>query len=232
MQAYGANSPPVQPPLQNIVAHAGGAVGNHTYTNSRESLDEHYRDGYRAFELDFAWTADGRLVLTHDWAMTSSQFCLAPHTFTYAEFVGGKRCDGLTQMTFNDLRQWMLSHRDAFIVTDTKGSNRRLFAALRASGADVLPQIVVQIYPLSELAEARELHPRAVWLTVYKRGYPAWAIRRVRGVDAIVIPVLQYSRYRDDSLMKQIPWYVHSVSHEKVNQVLRDLPGIYGAYVD
>jgi hypothetical protein len=220
------------PVAERLVAHAGGAVDNRPYTNSRESLDQHYRDGYRIFELDFAWTADDKLVLTHDWSMTSSQFCVAPHTFTFTEFITGKRCDGLTQMTFDDLRQWMLRHPDTLVVTDTKDDNGKLFSALRASGADVLPQMVIQIYSLAELEAARELHPRAVWMTVYKRSYPAWALRRVRGVDAIVIPVTEYKRYFDESLMRRMPWYVHSVGREKASQVLRDLHGIYGVFVD
>ncbi len=217
---------------QPFVAHAGGAVRGLTYTNSREALDESYRSGFRVFELDFEWTSDGKLVLVHDWAMTSSQFCVAPHVFSYAEFTGKRRCDGLTQLVFKDLREWLLSHPDSLVVTDTKNSNDRLFAAIRQSGRDILPQLILQVYRLSELDASRQLRPRAVWFTVYKYGYPAWALRRVEHVDAIVIPIAQYQRYQNPEMMKRCRCYVHSLPHAGAEQALRNMPGVYGAYLD
>src|ERR1039458_4726270 len=71
------------PPVEaRMVAHAGGAVRGETYTNSRDALDQHYAMGYRVFELDFDWTSDGHLVISHDWKLTSSRFGLPPHIFT------------------------------------------------------------------------------------------------------------------------------------------------------
>lgn len=34
------------------IAHAGGGVENYTYTNSLESLNSSYEQGFRFFELD------------------------------------------------------------------------------------------------------------------------------------------------------------------------------------
>ena len=71
------------------------------------------------------------------------------------------------------------------------------FHYLAAYGAAILPRVIVQIYRLGELDEARALHPRAAWLTAYKWSYPAWAMKRIVGVDAFVVPVGDYGRYRD-----------------------------------
>jgi hypothetical protein len=78
----------------------------------------------------------------------------------------------------------------------------------------------------------RGLHPRAVWLSVYKCAYPAWALARIHGVDAFVIPVEWYRRYDRPSLMQSMPFYVHSVAANKVDETFRKLRGIYGIYVD
>lgn len=215
-----------------LVAHAGGAVRGLTYTNSREALDEHYAEGYRVFELDFHWTSDGSLVVVHDWAEISAQFGTKPHVFSYDEFESATRRDGLHQLTFEDLRKWLRTHRDAFVVTDTKDSNTRFLLYLQANGGDIRSQLIVQIYRMSELQAARELGPRAVWLTVYKYAYPAWALSRISGVDAIVIPVAFYDRYRNPMLMERVHFYVHAVPSQSVDETFRRMPAIYGIYVD
>lgn len=223
---------PFDPVEARLVAHAGGAVRGLTYTNSREALDMNYAAGYRVFELDFHWTTDGRLVLVHDWSGTSAQFGVKPHVFSYAEFAGLRRRDGFHQLTFEDLRRWLHAHRDALVVTDTKDSNPRLIGYLGAYGADVMRQLVIQIYRSSELEEARAVGPRAVWFTVYRYAYPAWALDRVSGVDAFVIPALYYDRYRQSVLKGPAPYYVHSVPARSVDETFRQLPGIYGIFVD
>lgn len=222
-------SPPVQ---ATLVAHAGGAVRGLAYTNSREALDLHYAAGYRVFELDFHWTSDGRLVAVHDWDEISAQFGARSHVFSYDEFVAAKRRDGLHQLTFDDVRGWLRAHRDALVVTDTKAANSRLLSYLQAYGGDIRPQLIVQIYRMTELQAARRLGPRAVWLTVYKHPLPAWALARISGVDAFVIPVGAYERYRDEILRRRLRFYVHSAPAASVDDTFRRLPGIYGVYVD
>lgn len=222
----------VPPVSERLVAHAGGAVNGVRYTNSREALDQHYAAGYRVFELDFHWTSDGHLVLVHDWPQASASFAVLPHTFTCQEFVHAARRDGLHQMTFEDLRQWLRAHRDAYIVTDTKASNPRLLAWLLVNGGDVLPQLIVQIYRMAELNAARRLRPRAVWLTVYRYGYPAWALPRLSGVDAIVVPAESYQRYSRAVASLKVPVYVHAIAAQSVNDAFCRMPGIFGIYVD
>jgi glycerophosphoryl diester phosphodiesterase len=214
------------------VAHAGGAVRGLVYTNSCEALDENYSKGYRVFELDFHWTTDGRLVLVHDWGEAASQFGTAPHVFGYEEFLSRPRLDGLHQMTYSDLHEWLRNHPDALVVTDTKASNERLLNYLRNNGRDILPQLILQIYRLSELRPARELGPRAVWLTVYKSNYPAWALKKVSGIDAFVIPAAFYDKYNGPELMARVHFYVHSIPEDKVVEMSERMPGVYGFYVD
>lgn len=229
MQTTASLAVPVE---AKLVAHAGGAIRNITYTNSREALEKHYTEGYRVFELDFHWTSDARLVVVHDWTDMSMRFGTVPHVFSYNEFVSAKRRDGLHQLTFEDLRVWLQIHQDAFVVTDTKDSNIRFLRYLQTNSGNIRPQLIIQIYRMSELKAARQLSPRAVWLTVYKYAYPAWAMERICGVDAFVIPVASYGTYRNRRLMERAHFYVHSVPTQSIDETFRRLPGIYGMYVD
>lgn len=224
---------PLSSPVEaKLVAHAGGAMKGEAFTNSREALDEHYAEGYRVFELDFQWTSDGQLVLVHDWPRESNDFGLPPHVLSDSEFVTAQRKDGLHQLTFASLREWLQMHREAFVVTDTKASNLRLLAYLNANGGDIRPQLIIQIYRMSELGAARQLGPRAVWLTVYRYSYPAWALPRISGVDAFVIPVRFYGRYRQAMLKTTVHFYVHPVAAAAVDGTFERLPGVYGMYVN
>ena len=224
-----ALAPPVE---ERLVEHGGGSVYGRARTNTREALDANYARGCRLFELDFEWTRDGRLVLVHDWADTSLAFGSPPHRMSYAEFVTARRTDGLHAMTFQILRDWMLTHPEAIIVTDTKASNRKLLAYLAAYGAAILPRTIVQIYRLGEMDQARALHPRAVWLTAYRWSYPAWAMKSIIGVDAFVVPVGHYDRYRSAMTRVGRPFYVHSIPAASWPEIRSRYPGVYGFYID
>ena len=222
----------ISPVRTRLVAHAGGPIRGLVYTNSREALDENYARGFRVFELDFHWTSDERLVLVHDWPHTCRQFGAPPHVLSYKEFVSMTRHDGLHQLTFDDLDQWLHNHQDALVVTDTKASNYQLMQYLQKNGRAILPQLIIQIYRMRELQEARELGARAVWLSLYKIRYPVWYLSRISSVDAFVIPIEAYGKYKQPDLMKRIPFYVHSVPNKYVENYFAQLPGVYGFYVD
>ena len=50
-----------------FIAHAGGSINYHVYTNSLESLEKNYNLGARYFELDLLLTSDGKIAAAHDW---------------------------------------------------------------------------------------------------------------------------------------------------------------------
>ena len=48
------------------IAHAGGNIDNHIYTNTLEALDKSYADGFRYFELDFLEDVYGNMLAVHE----------------------------------------------------------------------------------------------------------------------------------------------------------------------
>lgn len=52
-----------------LIAHAGGVLDGHHYTNSREAVQKAAADGFRFIELDLRKAADGVVVAVHDWGM-------------------------------------------------------------------------------------------------------------------------------------------------------------------
>lgn len=49
-----------------LIAHGGG-IGEYTYTNSLEAVEDALAKGFSFIELDLLETSDGRIIAAHDW---------------------------------------------------------------------------------------------------------------------------------------------------------------------
>lgn len=103
----------------DIIAHAGGQIDGHIYTNSLEALNNSYNEGAKIFELDIRETKDGYYVGTHDWKTWAQQTGysgeLPPNL---EEFKRYKILNKYTAMSFEDINNWFLSHPDVVFITD------------------------------------------------------------------------------------------------------------------
>jgi glycerophosphoryl diester phosphodiesterase len=148
-----------------VIAHAGGGIDGVAYTNSREALETNYSVGRRIFEIDFAETCDGSLVLLHDWERTGGE------RLSKARFLKTKSEDGLIRLDLNDLTRWLLDNPDATIVTDTKGDFDQFFQRLkeRLPSWFIERHFVIQVYDLATLDGLQKAWPKLrLVLTVYK----------------------------------------------------------------
>jgi glycerophosphoryl diester phosphodiesterase len=96
-----------------LVAHAGGNVDGVQGTNAIEAVEYNYNMGHRVFELDFNLTSDDVLAGIHDWGEKN----IAP---AWAEFSAKKILDRYTPTSYEQFIRFLSTHKDAYIVTDTK----------------------------------------------------------------------------------------------------------------
>ncbi len=111
------------------IAHAGGVIDGITYTNSLESLNNSYQNGFRLFELDILVTSDQHFVAVHDWnswKKNSSYSGSVPPTKD--AFMSHRIFGYLTPLDMKAINQWFEAHPDAILVTD-KINNPTRFAA-------------------------------------------------------------------------------------------------------
>lgn len=87
----------------DVIAHAGGAIGGVTYTNSYEALAESKRHGARVVELDMAPSSDGYWHCVHD--LTELGAIRLPRWLASARMARG---------TDRFLLQWGSKHVDHF----------------------------------------------------------------------------------------------------------------------
>ncbi len=164
----GAHADRLVPPT--LVAHAGGAVGEHTYTNSREALVAAAEHGFHLIELDFSFTRDGHLVLLHDWGKTPEQIfegALPDGPMSLAEFRAAGSRLGLTHMSLDDLGAWLETHPEIDIVTDFKTDSIRGLEHIVATLPRLQARFVPQIYALDEHEQIADLGFDRIIFTLY-----------------------------------------------------------------
>jgi Sulfatase len=105
--------------VKRFIAHAGGQIDHHNYTNSLEALNLSYERGFRLFELDIIQTSDSVYVAAHDWdywaSLTGYRGKLP---VSAAEFQKHKIKRKYTPLTVEGINAWFQSHSDAILVTD------------------------------------------------------------------------------------------------------------------
>ncbi|MBT8190813.1 MAG: sulfatase-like hydrolase/transferase, partial [Bacteroidia bacterium] len=90
-----------------FIAHAGGEIDGHTYTNCLEAMDLAYEKGFRLFELDIIKTSDGQYVAGHDWEkwryLTKYAGDIPVNLATFRKY---KKLEQYTSMDMPMINQW------------------------------------------------------------------------------------------------------------------------------
>ena len=105
--------------IDRFIAHAGGMIDDHVYTNSIEALNLNYKKGFRFFELDIYKTRDGIYVAVHDWStwkkVSGYPGDLPPSVKDFKKY---KRYGKYEAIDIGDINKWFVEHEDAVLVTD------------------------------------------------------------------------------------------------------------------
>lgn len=141
-----------------LVAHACGGVGPYQLTNSPEALERNYQNGYRIFEADMCMTADGVLVLEHDWHTYCRKLGIeySEDIFTYQDFMKSRFYDEFSPMDLPRMLEMLRKYPDIYIMTDFKDPYNQqntvsafsqiLQAAQKDGCMELLDRIIVQVY--------------------------------------------------------------------------------------
>ena len=105
---------------QHYIAHGGGRIGGHNYSNSKEAVLQSIDNGINFIELDLAMSSDGKLVYLHDWYgfnwMTTGE--PREYVMSYEEYVKSKIFEQYTPITTEWLIQLYEEHPNLWLVTD------------------------------------------------------------------------------------------------------------------
>jgi len=222
--------------LPPLVAHAGGRVEDLDYTNSLEAINTSYDKGFRYIELDLAWTEDKHLVLLHDWDITMKQLFGVEGVRAKHDFKQLKMVNDLTQMTLDDLAEWLKTHRDVHIITDIPEGNVNGLIYIKEKYANIQDQFIPQIYGFDEYDAVKALGYKDIILTLYsEKLYDDNAIInfiRDHPVAAVTIPRWKAIAILPFKLNRLgIPVYAHTIDDKAVMNSLQS-NWVYGIYTD
>lgn len=225
--------------LPTKIIHAGGSIDNHVGSNSLEALNTSYAKGYRFIEMDFRFSSDGEAVCIHDWSKYySSQLGSTP--VTAAEFAKVRIYNHYTSVTLDSLAAWLGEHPDVYIITDCKDDNLTLLTKIAREYADLMPQMIPQIYQYAEYETVRALGYSNIILTLYclptyaekADGAANAAFAKQHGLLAVTADATlanaDFVRAFTDA---GVPLFVHTVNDLSEQQRLYDL-GVTCIYTD
>lgn len=183
------------------IAHALGGILGSDYTNSYEAFLLNYQLGRRLFEVDFALTTDGEVVLMHtehEWQhriRSSDQL-----EFTSNNFLSSLYDGKFHTMNYQQLIDLMIEYPDFYLITDSKYTDEarinqefsQIIEYAKSQDPSVLDRFVVQIYHPAMLETVMKLYPwKSIIYTLYQD--PNWTPENVvqfakqSGVQVIAI---------------------------------------------
>lgn len=146
-----------------FIAHAGGAIGGHLYTNSRDAFELAIDNGYRFIELDFIMTSDGHLVAAHDWGHWRKITGSAVQRPTLEQFLATPIHGLYSAISFRQVAEAMAHNPRLVLVTDKTNH----FDYLAANFPDP-DRLLVEVFSEADLVRARaaglkHLMPSTLW---------------------------------------------------------------------
>lgn len=222
---------------ERFIAHAGGAIEGHHYTNSMEAMDQSYRKGFKLFELDIIRTSDGYFVAARDWkswALTTGYTGALPPSRKV--FLQQRIYNKYTPMDMDRINTWFTKHTDAVLVTDKVNSPQKFSAQFIDK-----KRLMMELFTPEAVQEGLKAGMRSVVVSesVIPHLSPNYKENMLRlGITDLAVSRRTYVANKPffaSLATSGIHTYVFHVNDDGLNEkfVLRnDIPNVYGMYAD
>lgn len=219
------------------IAHAGGEIDGHRYTNSLEALNLNYALGFRIFEIDIIKTSDGQLVCAHDWDSWKSFTGFKGKTpVTLNEFLKHKIRNKHTPLSLEMLHEWFKKHPDAKLLTDKINDPKAVCAIFTST-----QQLLLKLISLHTIKTAKSLNVEFVLNDNLLDKIGENKIIELQKLEVKYILISRNSIKDKESLLLQIKeagikTYASHVNFERGKDELyvfnNEMDFIYGFYAD
>jgi glycerophosphoryl diester phosphodiesterase len=224
---------------ERFIAHAMGAVDGLVLSNSYEAFLENYNKGRRVFEVDFALTADGQVVLFHE--NPAFDMKMPVYLLSHIQFMEYRYMGKYTTIDLNMLIALLEENPDIYIVTDTKDTfNLVLFVLgeITRLRPGLVGRIIPQIYTPANYDQVVNKYPvQEVIYTLYKNNAISddKVFEHVSMRPKITAVTMSTARF-NPSLAKGLSdigryVFVHTVNDEKMVRKFIG-QGAHGVYTD
>lgn len=233
-----------------LVAHAMGSVDDISGLNCKEGFEQSYAAGTRVFEADLRMTADGFVVLRHDWRAEMQEGVGPTSLPTLEEYVSKPILGKYTPLSFRDLLLIMAQYPDICVITDTKFTEpeavteqfRAMTEEAKKLGLSYLfDRMAIQVYSAEHFAVVDSIHhfPHYIY-TLYQDHFSgtenAFRDRAVfcqeHGILGLALDATVWNEdFAAIANWRDIRVFVHTVNDEDAAHRLLD-EGVHGIYTD
>ena len=165
---------------KHLIAHAGGAIDDHIYTNSKEALTSALDNGFQYIELDLYETADSDVVCLHSLEDYKKMTCTDCEDLDTKTFLSHQLYGKYTPMMLNDaIKIW--EERPFYFVTD-KISDPKILNRYFKKNRD---KVIVEAFTLDD------------YVQLEREGYiPMFSIMalNVRGLYLYILNSIKYGK--------------------------------------
>lgn len=226
-------------PQPLMIAHAGGGINGQNYSNSIEALEINYTKGFRYFEIDFSWTSDGELVCLHDWGTCFEKIFGVKTTQALSLNLFEQQLNntaGLHPCTPETLDFWLISHPDAFIISDVKTDNIKAIKYLTHQFPYLTKQLIPQFYQPREYSNLKSMgFKQLIWILYQYEGKFSSVIKHAKDMDlfAVSMRASQAKKKCAQQLMANgQDVFVYTVNKQKTLKKLVNTYQVSGIYTD
>ncbi|MFB7140100.1 phosphatidylinositol-specific phospholipase C/glycerophosphodiester phosphodiesterase family protein [Gottfriedia sp. NPDC056225] len=235
-----------------FIAHGlGGLEGNKRVTNSKEALENSYKNGYRIVEVDFVITTDGQLVARHDWKEYMFAF-LGQHVSTdklgkplnLNEFRSLMIHKKYHPLTLEEIVRLMKIYPDLYLVTDTKSNSKdeviKVFSNIVSTVSQIEPsvleRIIPQLYTIEMYDFINNIYPfKSYILTLYQGNITndeAIEFVKDKGIKVVTMPVtLVNTEFITRLRQINVSVYVNTINDKSIYHHYQ-IMGVHGVYSD
>ena len=190
-----------------LIAHAGGMIDEHKYTNSLEAVENSLSEGFDAIELDLLLSSDSILVAAHDWGMLRriSNHTYDRDTLSYSQYLGLKLLNKYTPVNWSDFDSIMEANPEIIFVLD-KISNPKI---VNEYFGKYKKRIKIECFSISDYYELKDMgfdgaavsgFPNPCWFLFEELKYMIGI--GDRRIEKFVLDSGSYERYR-----KYVRWW-------------------------
>tara|TARA_B100000989_G_scaffold161477_1_gene120538 strand:- start:428 stop:3214 length:2787 start_codon:yes stop_codon:yes gene_type:complete len=217
-----------------FIAHAGGSIDSHVYTNSLESLRNNYNLGARYFELDLLLTSDNKIVAAHDWASwkqrTKYEGVMPPNLESFLNYKIDEKFTPLSEIEIID---WFVDHPDTTLVTD------KLDDALliKERFKKIQNNLITELFTKKSIEEAIKhnfskilISQRMIYRNRYSKNYLNYLVNQENVPYGFAVDhqtVYNYPEFFKEAKSMGFKTYVYNIN-KKFNNYVLELPGKEG----
>ena len=209
------------------IIHAGGfldtELGQVSYTNSLEALENLYSKGNRFCEIDLQETVDGMLICGHGDENELVYGTGLPLDTTGEDFLNCRIYGELTPLSLDDLAVFVQEHPGLYVITDVKTDNIQACKRIAEEYPGLINRFIVQIQMPGEYDILKDMGFRYIMYPIFKTPDKERDVLSLAGfvrrhqLVALIVPNGYYSPDFKLFLAEKIigaPFVLHTLNNE------------------